>query len=221
MGMVGHFGPSLPERFAPYLFRGNMDGIMSTGASTVDVTTNTAGVSGTTNKGIAAYRRLSDRTKIKGLILGQAARLAGASANIDFNMGIWTATVDGSNNWSPNALVAGLEGTVALPIIAAANETNISLAFASSVVLPPDDYFIAGCYRYTGTVSAGSLKTVTFCRGLPMGTGAPGESRYDLHSTTNVTYTTGTIAALFSGLSWVAVASGSFANINWGLWCEQ
>ena len=220
MGMVGHFGPSLPERFAPYLFRGNMDGIMFTGASTVDVTTNTGGVSGTTNKAIAAYRRISDRTKIKGLILGQITKLAGASANIDFNMGIWTATTDGSGNWSPNALVAGLEGTMALPITTA-NETNIGLAFASSVVVPPDDYYIAGCYRYTGTVSAGALKTITFCRGVPLGTGSFGEARYDLHSTTNVTYTTGTIAALFSGLSWASVASGSFANINWGLWCEQ
>ncbi len=220
MGMVGCFGPNSPESFAPYLFRNNMDGIMFTGSSTVDVTTNTAGVSGTTNKAIAAYRRITHRAKIKGLIIPQITKLAGASANIDFNLGLWTGTTDGSSNWLPGTLVAGLEGTAALPITTS-NETNISLAFASSVVVPPGDYYIAGCYRYTGTVSAGALKTITFCRGVPFGTGAIPEGRYDLHSSTNVTYTTGTLAALFSGLSWSSVASGSFANINFGLWCEQ
>lgn len=220
MGMIGCFGPSSPESFAPYLFRNNMDGILFTGSGTVDVTTNTAGVSSTTNKAIAAYRRISDRVKIKGLIIPQITKLAGASANIDFNLGLWTGTTDGSSNWLPGTLVAGLEGTAALPITTS-NETNISLAFASSIVVPPGDYYIAGCYRYTGTVSAGALKTITFARGVPFGTGAIPEGRYDLHSSTNVSYISTTIAALFNGLSWSSVASGSFANINFGLWCEQ
>lgn len=221
MGMVGHFGPSLPESFAPYLFRGNMDGIMFTGAGTVDVTTNTAGVSSTTNKAIAAYRRVTFSTKVKGLILPQGTtKLAGSTPSIDWNMGIWTATTDGSSNWIPGTLVAGLEGTVNQGI-STANETNFGLAFSSTVRIPPGDYYIAGCYRYNGTVSAGLMKTILMCRGVPFGAGTMPEGRYDLHSLTNVTYTTGTIASLFSGLSWASVASGSFANINFGLWCEQ
>lgn len=220
MGYAGAYGPPQRAEFSPTVWRSDQENFINNGSSTLTVTGASGGVAAADNKGFASIFRVSRPLKVSGFEFGQTTKLSGAGAGIDINAGMFTATTDGSGNWSPLALVAGMEAIFNIAITTA-NEINHVTTFAGgAVVLPPADYMLTGCYRFLNTVSGGVFKTVVGMRGNISGEPMP-EGRWDMNTAAVVTYTTGTLAALFASSSWVSVATGSMANINWALRCEQ
>lgn len=216
-GMSGSLGPTLPDFFCDALPRANMPGFFGSGVSTVSSASASSGTSATVNKGIAAMCKVWLPIKLKGIIIPQTTAIAVTAQ--DFTLGLWTAVADGSGNWSPTALYdTNLQGTINIPT-SAGNVTHHYLTFTASRLVPPGDYFIGGCYRNVAATSTGAFETAVLKRAMATSAANPG--RYDIHSTTNVTFTTGDISALFNGLAWSDVSGGSYANINFALWCER
>jgi hypothetical protein len=231
MSQLGFAGPNSQEIYSEIIFRNRMNGFTnpSTGTVTfaVDPLNNSfgSGISNTANKPIASHIRIDWPMKVKGIVVPKSTALA--TGEVAFNLGIWTATTDGSNNWSPGSLVStGLQGE--LVIATGGGNTNTHfLTFNTATIVPPGDYFIGGCYRCNGT-TAGAFTNLTL--GMKGKAQSAGFGRYDMFSsgTTNgtintVNYTNGTIASLFSGISWVdaSTPANSASSINWGLWVEQ